>query len=89
RGGTHGGLEVNGLLDVRLEDTLVTANSGVNGGGIIVLGATPAQTVLRLVHSVVGASESGASPGNTATAGAGVYCDHARVQLSSALIQGN
>ncbi|HEY6940228.1 hypothetical protein [Dokdonella sp.] len=89
RGGTRSGIEVDGLLDVRLDDTLVTANSAADGGGISVTGVSPAQTVLRLVHSTVGTPEVGNGDGNAATFGGGVYCADARVQLSSALVQGN
>lgn len=89
RGGTRAAIEVDGLLDVRLDDTLVTASSGNNGGGLSVVGASPAQTVLRLVHSIVGSHDLGSGDGNTATFGGGVYCSSARVQLRSALLQGN
>ncbi|HEU4664836.1 MAG TPA: hypothetical protein VFS55_12485 [Dokdonella sp.] len=89
RGGTRSGIEVDGLLDVRLDDALVTANSAVDGGGVAVTGVSPAQTVLRLVHSTVGTPDVGSGDGNAATFGGGVYCSDARVQLSSALVQGN
>ncbi|MBA8888826.1 putative outer membrane repeat protein [Dokdonella fugitiva] len=89
RGGTRSGIEVDGLLDVRLDDTLVTANSAADGGGVSVTGVSPAQTVLRLVHSTVGTPDVGSGDGNAATFGGGVYCADARVQLSSALVQGN
>jgi hypothetical protein len=90
RGGTRSGLEVDGLLDVRLADTVVSASSSDMGGGIRVFGVSPQQTVLRLVQSVVGSSEPDVKPGNTATvAGGGVHCNDGRVQLSGALVQGN
>jgi hypothetical protein len=90
RGGTRSGIEVDGPLDVRLDETLVNDNAAVDGGGISVIGASPAQTVLRLVHSTIGSPQPGVEPANTATGyGGGVHCEDARVQLSSALVQGN
>jgi hypothetical protein len=90
RGGTRSGIEVDGLLDVRLSDTVVSASSSDRGGGIRVLGVSPQQTVLRLVQSVIGSPESGVGPGNAATeAGGGVHCTDGRVQLSGARVQDN
>ena len=90
RGGTRSGIEVDGPLDVRLDQTVVNDNSAVNGGGISVVGPSLAQTVLRLVHSIVGSPQPGIEPANSATgSGGGVSCTDARVQLSSALVQGN
>jgi hypothetical protein len=90
RGGTRSGLEVAGLLDVRLDDTVVSDSAGSAGGGIRVSGVTPQQTVLRLVRSIVGPAAPGLETGNVASLqGGGVHCDDARVQLSGAHIHAN
>ena len=91
RGGTRSGLEVSGTVDVRLELSQVSASTrATSGGGIHVQGASPQQTVLRLVRSVVGSLDPAIEPGNAATiSGGGVFCDGARVQLSGARIGHN
>lgn len=90
RGGTRSGLEVDGLLDVRLADSVVSASSSDAGGGIRVFGVSPQQTVLRLVQSIVGSPQPGVEPGNVASVqGGGVHCRDGRVQLSGALVQQN
>jgi hypothetical protein len=91
RGGTRSGLEAVGTVDVRLDQSQVSASTNASrGGGIYVLGASPEQTVLRLVRSVVGSLDPAIEPGNTAgQSGGGVACNGARVQLSGARIGHN
>lgn len=91
RGGTRAGLEAAGTVDVRLDQSQVSASSTtMTGGGIRIIGVSPAQTIVRLVRSVVGSLDPALEPGNVAEqSGGGVACSNARLQLSGARIGHN
>lgn len=91
RGGTRAGLEAAGTVDVRLDLSQVSASSTtMTGGGIRIIGVSPAQSIVRLVRSVVGSLDPALEPGNVAEqSGGGVACSNARLQLSGARIGHN
>jgi hypothetical protein len=92
-GGRRSGVELGGLVQLRVERSVIDANSAQVGGGIRVNGAGPDLTELRVVETLVGNANDPADPGLAGNAalgnGGGIYCQNARVQLRAAVLRNN
>lgn len=89
-GGRRSGIELEGQVELRVERSVVDGNEAFYGGGIRVIGAGPAQTVLRVAETLVGNADDPALPGNTAVFhGGGIHCLDAQVRLQGAAVRNN
>lgn len=89
-GGRRSGIELEGQVELRVERSVVDGNEAFYGGGIRVIGAGLAQTVLHVTETLVGNADDPALPGNTAVFhGGGIHCENGQVRLRGAAVRNN
>lgn len=90
RVGTRSGIEIAGPLDVRISSSIISDSQASNGGGINIIGESPALTQVSLYSTVIGRTQDGAENGNQASqAGGGVHCSNASLRFSRMQLRGN
>lgn len=90
RGGTRSGIEGEGMLDLRLEDVVISDSTAADGGGLNFFGTSPEEASVRLRNTRIGSSIGGDVPGNIASLqGGGIACTYGRMTLDAVVVQDN
>ncbi len=81
--GSGGGIQIGGNLSVFLDNTRVFDNDATLGGGISIVGGAARPRLYLNEGSSVG---FGAGLGNTASTGAGIYCEHGLIAMNGGAV---